>query len=142
MEHFTALKTLHVVATVLFLLSGLVLAGWVIKGRHSGDLTIQNRVVLRPWLFVWILMAVCLLVLPVSGWYLVHAAGWPLSQTWLLAASVLYIFGSLSWVWLVARLNRLRRPVIVGNPRFTLALAIFSAVCFIAIAGLMGAKPV
>lgn len=142
MEHFTALKTLHVVATVLFLLSGLVLAGWLVKGRRAGDLTAQNRLVLRPWLFVWILMAVCLLVLPVSGWYLVHAAGWPLGQTWLLAASVLYIFASLSWVWLVARLNRLRRPVIVGNPRFTLALAIFSAVCFIAIAGLMGAKPV
>jgi len=142
MEHFTALKILHVVATVLFLLSGLVLAGWLIKGRRAGDLTIQNRVVLRPWLFVWILMAVCLLVLPVSGWYLVHAVGWPLSQTWLLAASMLYIFGSLSWVWLVVRLNRLRRPVIVGNPRFTLALAIFSALCFIAIAGLMGAKPI
>ena len=142
MEHFAALKILHVVATALLLLSALVLAGWLIKGRRAGDMTIQNRIVQRPWLFVWILMAVCLVVLPVTGWYLVHGAGWPLGQTWLLAASVLYIFGALSWTWLVVRLNRLRRPIIVGNPRFTLALAIFSALCFIAIAGLMGAKPV
>jgi uncharacterized membrane protein len=87
-------------------------------------------------------MGVCLLTLPISGWWLVHYAGWPLGQTWLLAASVLYLFGALSWAWLAVRVNRLRRPVIVGNSRFTLALAIFSVVCFVAIAGLMGAKPV
>jgi uncharacterized membrane protein len=87
-------------------------------------------------------MGLCLLTLPISGWWLVHYAGWPLGQIWLLGASILYTFGALSWAWLAVRVNRLRRPVIVGNPKFTLGLAIFSAVCFVAIAGLMGAKPV
>jgi uncharacterized membrane protein len=142
MEHFTAIKTLHVVMTVLFLLSAIGLAGWVIKGRRAGDLTVQNRLLQRPWVFVWVLMGLCLLLMPISGWWLVHYAGWPLSQTWLLAGSVLYCLTTLSWAWLLIRLNRLRAAVSPGSPRFTLALAIFSAVCFIAIAGLMGAKPV
>jgi uncharacterized membrane protein len=141
MEHFTALKILHVVSTVLFLLSGLGLAGLVIKKRRSGDLTIQNHLLQRPWLFVWLLMGLCLLIMPVSGWWLVHYAGWSLGQTWVLSSSVLYTLGTLSWAWLVVRLNGLRTAATAGNAKFTLALAVFGAICFIAIAGLMGAKP-
>ncbi|MFP3852124.1 DUF2269 family protein [Pseudomonas sp. W5-01] len=142
MEHFAALKILHVVSTVLLFICALGLLVWIVRGRRASDATVQNRAMQRPWAFVWVLMGVCLLTLPISGWWLVHYAGWPLGQTWLLAASVLYLFGALSWAWLAVRVNRLRRPVIVGNSRFTLALAIFSVVCFVAIAGLMGAKPV
>ncbi|WP_219063622.1 DUF2269 family protein [Pseudomonas sp. UMAB-08] len=142
METFTALKIVHSVATVLFVLSALGLAGWVIRGRFAGDTLVQNRTLQRPWVLVWALMGVCLLTLPVSGWWLVHYGGWPLSQTWLLTAEVLYLFGSLSWLWLLVRLNRLRVPGATGNPKLTVALAVFSGVCFIAIAGLMGAKPV
>jgi uncharacterized membrane protein len=115
---------------------------WIIRGRRAGDLTTQRRTLQRPWLFAWILMGLCLLTLPISGWWLVHYAGWPLGQTWLLAASILYALGTLSWAWLLVRLNRLRVPTVIGHPKFTLALALFCGVCFIAIAGLMGAKPV
>lgn len=142
MEHFAALKILHVVSTVLLFICALGLIVWIVRGRRAGDTTVQNRAMQRPWAFAWMLMGVCLLALPISGWWLVHYAGWPLGQTWLLTASVLYLFGALSWAWLAVRVNRLRRPVIVGNSRFTLALAVFSVVCFVAIAGLMGAKPV
>ncbi|HCN44848.1 MAG TPA: DUF2269 domain-containing protein, partial [Pseudomonas sp.] len=55
---------------------------------------------------------------------------------------LLYTVGALAWFWLLARINRLRTAQAVGKPQFTLALALFSGVCFIAIAGLMGAKPV
>jgi len=142
METFTALKIVHSVATVLFVLSALGLAGWVIRGRFAGDTLVQNRTLQLPWVLVWALMGVCLLTLPISGWWLVHYGGWPLSQTWLLTAEVLYLFGSLSWLWLLVRLNHLRVPGATGNPKLTVALAVFSGVCFIAIAGLMGAKPV
>jgi len=142
MEHFVSLKILHMVATALLFISGLALAVWIVRGRRAGDLTVQNRAMQKPWVFVWGLMGLCLLTLPISGWWLVHEAGWPLGQAWLLGASILYTFGALSWAWLAVRVNRLRRPVIVGNSTFTLALAVFCAVCFVAIAGLMGAKPV
>ncbi|MFK7701575.1 DUF2269 domain-containing protein [Pseudomonas caspiana] len=142
MDHLTALKTLHISATVLFLLSALGLTIWLIKGRRAGFTTNHTRLLLRPRLFAWILMGLCLLTMPITGWWLAHLVGWPLGQTWVLASSVLYTLGALSWLWLVARLNRLRIDPAKAGLKFTLALAIFSFVCFIAIAGLMGAKPV
>ena len=142
METFTALKLLHGVSTLLLFVSAVALLVVVIRRWRAGDKNLSGGVVQRPWSFVWALMGLCLLALPVSGWFLVHLAGWPLSQIWLLAGSCLYLLGSLSWLWLVVRLNRLRLGRVAKHPGFTLGLAIFCAICFIAIAGLMGAKPV
>ena len=137
METLTTLKVIHIAATVLLLLSGLGLALLAWRKRSAGPaVTVQ-----RPWAFVWLLMGVCMVSMPFTGWWLVHLVGWPLGQTWLLVSSVLYTVAALAWFWLLVRLNRLRK-VPGGVGKFTFALALFSFVCFIAIAGLMGAKPV
>lgn len=141
METLTALKVAHVVATVLLLASALGLAIWVWRARRNGDATAGSRTLQRPRVFVWLLMGLALLSMPFTGWWMVHLVGWPLGQTWILASSVLYTLAALAWFWLLVRLNKLRTaPGGVG--KFTFALALFSFVCFIAIAGLMGAKPV
>ncbi|KPA89530.1 putative integral membrane protein [Pseudomonas asplenii] len=142
METFTALKVLHSTVTVLLLGSMLAVALWFWRGRRAGDLAIPGRILKMPWVLAWWLMALCLVVQPVSGWWLVHLGGFPLGQTWLLGSSVLYTFGCLAWAWLVVRLNRLRRGEAGGRWKFTLTLAIFSTLCFVGIAALMGAKPV
>ncbi|MCD5997021.1 DUF2269 family protein [Pseudomonas sp. CDFA 602] len=141
MESLTALKTLHIVAMTLLLFSGLVLVSGVVKVRLEGDATIQNRLLKRPLLFFWIAMAVCLAILPFTGWWLVHLVGLSLGQTWVLGSSLLYTLGLFSWVWLVVRLNRVRSGVAARSRGFTVALAVISGVCFVVIAGLMGFKP-
>ncbi|VVP32872.1 hypothetical protein PS850_04493 [Pseudomonas fluorescens] len=141
METLTALKVAHIVATVLLLISALGLAGWVWRARRNGDATAHARTLQRPGVFVWVLMGLALLSMPFTGWWMVHLVGWPLGQTWLLASSVLYTVAALVWFWLVVRLNKLRKGS-GGNGKFTFALALFSFICVIAIAGLMGAKPV
>ena len=142
MESLTALKTAHVLAIVLLLGSAMGLALWTWRARRAGDAAVYGRLLARPQGFLWLLMGICLVSLPFTGWWLVHLVGWPLGQTWVLGSSLLYTFGALAWLWLLARVNRLRSAPAVGKPQFTLALALFSGVCFIAIAGLMGAKPV
>lgn len=142
METLTTLKIVHILATVLFLVSALGMAIWVWRGRSKGDATLHARTLQRPWVFVWLVMGICLLSMPFSGWWLAHLVGWPLGQSWVLASSVIYTLGVLSWFWLLVRLNRLRTSPSGNNGMFTMALALFSFVCFIAIAGLMGAKPV
>jgi len=142
METLTTLKAVHMLATVLSLGSALGLAIWVWRVRSKGDAAIYSRILQRPGLFGWLLMAIGLLSLPFTGWWMVHLVGWPLGQTWLLASSVLYTLGALGWFWLLVRLNRLRVAKAASGLRFTLVLAIFSFACFFAIAGLMGAKPV
>lgn len=136
------LKTLHMLATVLLLGSALGLAIWVWRLRRQGDATAYSRVLQRPGLFGWLLLALGLLSLPFSGWWMVHLVGWPLGQTWVLGSSILYTLGALAWLWLMVRLNRLRVTKAASGLTFTLMLAIFGVVCFVAIAGLMGAKPV
>lgn len=142
METFTALKLLHGVSTLLLFVSALAVLIVIIRRWRAGDKNLAAGALRRPWGFVWALMGLCLLALPVSGWFLVHMAGWPLSQLWLLAGSILYLLGGLSWLWLVVRLNRLRLGRVAKHPGFTVVLAVVCLVCFIAIAGLMGAKPV
>jgi uncharacterized membrane protein len=129
------------VATVVLLAGALGLGVWVFLAKRKGDAAAGSRTLQRPRVFIWLLMGLALLSMPFTGWGMVHLVGWPLGQTWLLASSVLYTVAALAWFWLLVRLNRLRKaPGGVG--RFSLALALFSFVCFIAIAGLMGAKPV
>lgn len=141
METLTALKVAHVVATVVLLVGALGLAAWVWNTRRKGDPTAPARTLQSPRVFVWLLMVLALLSLPFTGWGMVHLIGWPLGQTWLLASSVLYTVAALAGFWLLARLNTLRKTP-GGNGTFTLVLALVSFVCLIAIAGLMGAKPV
>lgn len=141
METLTALKMAHTAATAILLGCALGLAIWVRQTRRNGDATAAGRTLQRPRVFVWLLMGLALVSMPFTGWWMVHLVGWPLGQTWLLASSVLYTVAALGWFWLLVRLNKLRTAP-GGNGKFTFALALFSFVCFIAIAGLMGAKPV
>ncbi|CDF93161.1 MULTISPECIES: DUF2269 domain-containing protein [unclassified Pseudomonas] len=142
METLTALKIAHVLATVLLLVGAIGLALWVWRTRRNGDATAPARVLQRPRVFVWLVMGLALTSLPFTGWWMVHQVGWPLGQTWLLASSILYTLAALTGFWLLVRLNKRRKLPTAGNGTFTLALALFSFVCLIAIAGLMGAKPV
>lgn len=140
MEYITALKTLHIVAIALLLLGGFGLATGFIKVRLEGDAGVQARMLQRPLSFVWMQMALCLAILPFTGWWLVHLQSLSLGQTWILASSVIYTVAIFSWAWLVVRLNRLRRGE-AGCGRFTLALAVLSALGFVAIAGLLVFRP-
>lgn len=141
METLTTLRIAHILATVLLLAGAAGLAIWVWRARRGGDATAHARTLQRPLVFIWLLMGVALASMPFTGWWMVHQVGWPLGQTWLLASSVLYTVATLAGFWLVVRLNKLRKAP-GGSGTFTFALALFSVVCFIAIAGLMGAKPV
>ena len=68
METLTTLKVIHIAATVLLLLSGLGLALLAWRKRSAGPaVTVQ-----RPWAFVWLLMGICLVSMPFTGWWLVH----------------------------------------------------------------------
>lgn len=68
METLTTLKVIHITATVLLLLSGLGLAVLAWRKRSAGPtVTVQ-----RPWAFVWLLMGVCVVSMPFTGWWLVH----------------------------------------------------------------------
>lgn len=108
MQTLTALKTAHDIATLVLLATvGIVIwRAW--KSWRAGDKKIFGSTLQRPWAYAWMLMGVSLLSFPFTGWWMVHTVGWSLGQTWLLAGASLYIVGACLWLWLLARVNRLR----------------------------------
>lgn len=133
MEHLSTIKALHLLAALLTLGIALGLAVWVWRAPAAAPAPALRR----PQWWAGLGMGLCLLSLPVSGWWLVHLIGWPLGQTWLLASSVLYGLALVAIVWLALRLRRVQ----ARRSRLTLALAVFGGACLLGIAALMGIKP-
>lgn len=142
MQNLTVLKLLHDLAALLLLGGAAALA---YRGVCAAGPAALGQTLQRPWAFVWLAMGLSLLVLPISGWWLVHDGGWSLGQTWLLSASLLYTFGLLCWLWLLARLKRMGMagPVVsVGQRRAVVALAAAGAAIWLATLCVMVLKPV
>ena len=93
MEHVTTLKALHITATALLLLGALGLVIWTIRARRLGDAEAYGKLLRRPLVFVWLVMGVCLVSMPVTGWWLVHLVGWPLGRPgcWRPASSIRWV---------------------------------------------------
>ncbi len=108
MEHFLQIKILHGVATVLLFGGLLGLAFYAWRSWRTGDAARIARGFKRVRLIGWPLLGLSLLALPVSGWWLVHLAGWPLGQSWLLFGACLYLLGCIFWLVLAGRLARVQ----------------------------------
>ncbi len=115
MEHFLQIKILHGVATVLLFGGLLGLAFYAWRSWRTGDAARVARGFKRVRLIGWPLLGLSLLALPVSGWWLVHLAGWPLGQSWLLFGACLYLLGCIFWLVLAGRLARVQHQA--GAPR-------------------------
>ena len=148
MESLTVLKILHTVATVVLLGSvvAVIYRAWC--SWQGGDRLPFASTLQRPWAYAWVVMALSLISFPVTGWWLVHKVGWPLGQTWILSAAVLYVIGGGVWLLLLSRVNRLRlaqdmdEAVIAVKRRNVLIIAGVALVVLVAIVGLMVTKPV
>ncbi|MGH8355498.1 MAG: DUF2269 family protein, partial [Pseudomonas sp.] len=126
MNTLLALKILHGLASLVLFGSALALAWWSWRVRQGAVSGLAARIFRHPALFGG-LLAVSALSLPLSGWWLVTLAGWPLSQTWLLGTGLLYLCGCICWLWLAARLPLATGPAL----RIDLALAGLGLLAFL-----------
>lgn len=145
MEHYQLLKILHSAPGVLLLLGVLAHVFMLWKAAKGGDALVLQRKLKRTRLISLPVFGLLALSLPVSGWWLVNLAGFPLGQTWLLASSVL--FGVLVLVGLLLN-GRLaawqalaERAAPVGLLRMCAVYAGLIVLLLLVIMGLMGAKP-
>lgn len=107
---YSLIKSLHILSMVLLFGTGLGSAFYKWMADRSGNLAhiaVTNRhVVLADWLFT----TPTVIFQPLSGLYLAHLAGWPLSSAWLQASLALYTLAGLCWlpvVWLQIRMRQL-----------------------------------
>lgn len=145
MEHYLLLRIAHGAPAILLVLGVLAHAVMLWKAWRGGDPAVLQRKLRRTRSISLPLLGVLALSLPVSGWWLVDAVGWPLGQTWLLASSLLFILLALCGLLLAGRLAAWQALGEAPAPSrllgFTAAYAGLILLLLLAIMGLMGAKP-
>jgi uncharacterized membrane protein len=155
MTLYLLLKTLHILSSTLLFGTGLGSAYYAWRAWQSGEVatiaTTFRHVVVADWLFT----TPTAILQPLSGLAMVHLAGWPLGQHWLLVTLLLYVLAGLCWlpvVWLQIRVRDLAvqaardstpLPALAGRyMTWWLALGWPAFTAFVAIIFLMVIKPV
>lgn len=146
MESYLILRISHSVPAVLLLLGVLahILIVWRARGKEPAVLAEKlrrTRVISLP---VFTLLAVSL---PVTGWWLTHLSGRPLSQKWLMISiallPLLFIFGGFLYRNLSRWQTQLgqQQNASARQQGFALLWAVLVFLILLATSAVMGAKP-
>jgi uncharacterized membrane protein len=109
MNLYLTLKTLHILSSVVLVGTGFGTAFYFFFANRTRSVpviaAVARLVVRADWWFT----TPAVIVQPLTGWALVHLAGWPWSAPWLMAAVALYVLAGLCWLPVVALQIRLAR---------------------------------
>jgi uncharacterized membrane protein len=151
---YAVVKWIHVVSSTLLFGTGIGSAFYLLVASWRGDPHavhfVARHVVIADWLFT----ATSIVVQPVTGFWLVHLAHFPLRSAWLAWSIALYGVAALCWlpvVWLQMRMRDLARDAdAAGAPlpaaywrcfRGWFALGVAAFLALVVVFYLMVAKP-
>ncbi|HJV70511.1 DUF2269 domain-containing protein [Ideonella sp.] len=118
MTGYVVLKWLHVLSSVLLVGTGFGSAFYLFFANRSGSIAAQAvvaRLVMRA--DTWFTTP-AVIAQPITGLWLAHLAGWPLSTPWLALAMALYLVAGACWLpvlWLQARMAAMAGDALRGN---------------------------
>ncbi|MCC7643153.1 MULTISPECIES: DUF2269 domain-containing protein [unclassified Janthinobacterium] len=105
---YLIVKWLHIVSSTLLFGTGIGSAFYLLFTSLSRDVraiaVVSRHVVRADWLFT----ATTVVFQPLSGFYLAHLAGYPLSSGWIVWSVALYLVAGACWlpvVWLQMRMR-------------------------------------
>ena len=105
---YTLVKWLHVLSSTLLFGTGLGSAFYMFFASRTRDVravaVVVRHVVIADWLFT----TPTVIFQPLSGIYLAHLAGFPLSSPWLAWSIALYLLAGACWlpvVWMQIRMR-------------------------------------
>ena len=146
MDNYLVLRIGHSVPAVLLMLGLIahIVIVWRAKGKEPAVLAQKlhrTRVISLP------VFAILALTLPISGWWMAHLAGWPLSQKWLMISIALqpliFIFGGFLYSnlsrWQLQLANK--QNASSSEQVFALLWAVLVLLLLLGASALMGAKP-
>ena len=118
---YLIVKWLHIVSSTLLFGTGIGSAFYLLFTSLSRDVraiaVVSRHVVRADWLFT----ATTVVFQPLSGFYMIHLAGYPLASAWIVWSIVLYLVAGACWlpvVWLQMRM----RDMAQASARDNLAL--------------------
>jgi len=151
---YLPVKWLHILSSTVLFGTGIGTAFYLLVASMSRDVAltagVTRWVVRADWLFT----ATTAVLQPLTGWWLMHLAGFPLAARWLHWSIALYAVAMACWlpvVWLQMRLRDVAAQALCeGGPlpplywryfRWWFALGVPALGAFLAIFWLMVAKP-
>ncbi len=104
------LKFLHILGACVLLGTGAGIAFFMLISNLRGTVAqiahVAGIVVTADFVFT----AMAVVVQPITGWLLARAAGWPMTEPWILISLGLYVMVGLFWlpvVWIQMQLHRM-----------------------------------
>ena len=154
MNEYAIVKTIHVISSTLLFGTGIGSAFYMFFASRARDprtiAFVVRYVVIADWLFT----TTAVIVQPVSGFYLVHLAGFPLAALWIWLSFALYLVAGACWlpvVWMQMQMRRMADEAVAAGGalperywtyfRAWVALGVPAFVSLVAVFWLMVAKP-
>lgn len=153
---YVVLKWLHIVSSTLLFGTGIGSAWYMLFANVSRDVraiaVVSKYVVAADWLFT----ATTAILQPLTGFYMIYLAGYPLHSKWIMWSITLYVIAGACWlpvVWLQIRMRDLAAGAAARDDtvlpalywryfKIWVALGVPAFAAFIVIFWLMVAKPV
>ncbi|HEY0335239.1 MAG TPA: DUF2269 domain-containing protein [Stenotrophomonas sp.] len=147
-------KFLHILSSTFLFGTGVGTAFYLLFTSRSRDPHVVAAVARLVVIADWIFTATTIVFQPLSGLYLAHLLGVPLTAPWLFWSIVLFVIAALCWlpvVWLQMRLRDVAQAAAAAGQPLPLrydgylgawaALGVPALFSFLAIFYLMTAKP-
>lgn len=112
MNTYLVLKWVHILSSVVLVGTGFGSAFYLFfvhRSRHVAAVAVVSRLVVRA---DWWFTTPTVFIQPLTGWWMAHLAGYPLSTPWLAVSLVLFGVAGLCWlpvVWLQLRMAEMAR---------------------------------
>jgi uncharacterized membrane protein len=151
---YLVVKWLHILSSTVLFGTGLGSAFYMFFASRTRDPRVVATVVRHVVIADWIFTTPTIVLQPLTGFWLIHIAGYPLTSTWIVASIALYLLAGAAWlpvVWMQIRMRnqaieavRLQRDLPESYWRMLRAWVMLGVVAFTALVVvfyLMVAKP-
>ncbi|MFL6606532.1 MAG: DUF2269 family protein [Steroidobacteraceae bacterium] len=153
MEYLTV-KWLHIVSSTLLFGTGLGSAFYMFFASRTRDARVIAVVVKYVVMADWLFTTPTIVLQPVTGFYMVHKASFPLTSRWLLWSILLYLLAGAAWlpvVWMQIRMRDMAQQAAQSGAalpekywkylRLWIALGVVAFLSLVVVFFLMVAKP-
>jgi uncharacterized membrane protein len=109
---YLIVKWIHILSSTLLFGTGLGSAFYMFFASRTRDPKVISVVVRYVVIADWMFTTPTVILQPLSGFYMVHLAGFPLTSAWILWSIVLFLVAGAAWlpvVWMQIRMREMAR---------------------------------
>jgi len=150
---YLVVKWLHILSSTLLFGTGLGSAFYMFFASRTRDVRVIAVVVRYVVIADWAFTTPTVILQPVTGFWLVHIAGFPLDSPWIVVSFALYLLAGAAWlpvVWMQIRMRDMAAAAREGGGlparywsflRAWVALGVVAFVSLVVVFYLMVVKP-